>query len=127
MARVKFYESVLDNFLNNPNGEVGRFLKGKGNEILTVAKAKVGVRTGKLRNSLHMRHMRDARGQHVWVGSTLDYALAHHEGTPPHKIVPKSGQMLRFTSRGRIVYAHAVNHPATRANRYLSEALRDKI
>ena len=127
MTIVKFYDSVLDNFLNNPNGEVGRFLKGKGNEILTVARARVGVRTGKLRTSLHMRHMRDSRGQHIWVGSSLDYALAHHEGTGPRVITPKSGKMLRFVSRGQVVYAHSVNHPGTKANRYLSEALKAKI
>jgi hypothetical protein len=127
MTIVKFYDSVLDNFLNNPNGEVGRFLKGKGNEILTVARARVGVRTGKLRTSLHMRHMRDPRGQHIWVGSSLDYALAHHEGTGPRVITPKSGKMLRFVSRGQVVYAHSVNHPGTKANRYLSEALKAKI
>ena len=127
MAIVKFYDSVLDNFLNNPNGEVGRFLKDKGNEILTVARARVGVRTGKLRTSLHMRHMRDPRGQHIWVGSSLDYALAHHEGTGPRVITPKSGKMLRFVSRGQVVYAHSVNHPGTKANRYLSEALKAKI
>jgi hypothetical protein len=127
MARVKFYDSVLDNFLNNPTGEVGEYLKDKGNEILTVARARVGVRTGKLRSSLHMRHMRDPRGQYIWVGSTLDYALAHHEGTRPHIITPKSGKMLKFTSRGKVVYAHAVRHPGTKANRYLSDALKAKI
>lgn len=127
MVKVKFYDAVLDNFLNNPNGEVGRFLKDKGTEILTVARALVGVRTGRLRNSLHMRHMRDLRAQYIWVGSTLDYALAHHEGTPPRTIVPKSGKMLRFASRGRIVYTHAVQHPGTEANKYLSNALKAKI
>lgn len=127
MARVKFYNSVLDNLLNDPNGEVGRWLKGKGREIQNLAKTKVGVRTGKLRNSLHMRHMRESRGQYVWIGSTLDYALAHHEGTAPRTIVPKSGKVLRFVSRGQIVYAHSVQHPGTKANRYLSEALKAKI
>lgn len=127
MVRVKFYDGVLDNFLNNPNGEVGRYLKGKGNEILTLARALVGVRTGRLRNSLHMRHMRDPRAQYIWVGSTLDYALAHHEGTRPRTITPKSGKMLRFASRGRIVYTHVVNHPGTKANKYLSNALKAKI
>jgi hypothetical protein len=127
MANVKFYSVVLDNFLNNPNGDVGNFLDNKGKEILALAKAKVGVRTGKLRNSLHMRHMRDSRGQYVWVGSTLDYALAHHEGTGPRTITPKSGKVLRFVSRGQIVYAHSVQHPGTKANRYLSEALRAKV
>jgi hypothetical protein len=127
MVKVRFYDGVLDNFLNNPNGEVGRYLKGKGNEILTLARALVGVRTGTLRNSLHMRHMKDPRGQHIWVGSTLDYALAHHEGTGPRTIVPKSGKMLRFVSRGRVVYTHSVQHPGTKANKYLSNALRAKI
>jgi len=127
MANVRFYSVVLDNFLNNPSGDVGRFLDNKGKEILALAKAKVGVRTGKLRNSLHMRHMRDARGQYVWVGSKLDYALAHHEGTGPRTITPKSGKVLRFVSRGQIVYAHSVQHPGTKANRYLSEALRAKV
>jgi len=127
MTIVKFYDSVLDNFLNNPNGEVGRFLKGKGNEIITSARAMVGVRTGNLRSSIHMRHMRDARGQHIWVGSSLDYALAHHEGSRPHTIVPKGGKVLRFTSRGQVVYAHALNHPGNKANRYLSKALEAKI
>jgi hypothetical protein len=127
MTKVRFYSVVLDNFLNNPTGDVGDFLDKKGKEILTLAKAKVGVRTGKLRNSLHMRHMRDSRGQYVWVGSTLDYALAHHEGTGPRTITPKSGKVLRFVSRGQIVYAHSVQHPGTKANRYLSEALRAKV
>lgn len=127
MVRIRIYDSVLDNLLNNPNGDVGNYLKGKGREILTMAKSLVGVRTGTLRNSLHMRHMRDARGQYVWVGSTLDYALAHHEGTAPRTITPKNGKVLRFTSRGSIVYAHSVQHPGTRANRYLSNALKAKI
>jgi len=127
MARVKFYDSVLDNFLNNPNGEVGRFLNDKGKEIITAARAMVGVRTGSLRSSIHMRHMRDPRGQRIWVGSTLDYALAHHEGTAPRLVASKSGKMLRFVSRGQIVYAHAVQHPGNEANRYLSKALEAKI
>jgi hypothetical protein len=127
MANVRFYAVVLDDLLNNPNGSVGDFLDKKGKDILALAKAKVGVRTGNLRNSLHMRHMRDARGQYVWVGSTLDYALAHHEGTGPRTITPKSGKVLRFVSRGQIVYAHSVQHPGTKANRYLSEALRAKV
>jgi hypothetical protein len=127
VTKVKYYPGALENLLNSPTGEVGRYLKSKGNEILTVARAMVGVRTGKLRSSLHMRHMRDARGQYVWVGSKLDYALAHHEGTAPRTITPKSGKVLRFVSRGQVVYAHSVQHPGTRANRYLTKALQAKI
>jgi hypothetical protein len=127
MAKVIYYPGALDRLLNQENGPVGKYLKRKGNEILVSARARVGVRTGALRASLHMRHMRDPRGQRIWIGSDLNYALAHHEGTKPHVITPKSGKMLRFVSRGTVVYAHAVNHPGTKANKYLADALRDKL
>lgn len=129
MARVKinWYEGAVDRLLNQPGGEVGKYLKVKGNEILTSARSRVGVRTGRLRASLHMRHLRDARGQYLWIGSDVSYALDHHEGTRPHMIVPKTGKTLRFVSKGRVVYAHAVRHPGTKANRYLADALRDKL
>jgi hypothetical protein len=127
MAKVIYYGGALDTLLNKKGGPVGQYLKLKGNEILISARARVGVRTGALRASLHMRHMRDPRGQQVWIGSSLKYALAHHEGTKPHVITPKSGKMLRFVSRGQVVYAHSVNHPGTKANRYLADALRDKL
>jgi hypothetical protein len=124
MVNIKFFNGPLDNLLNQKDGAVGQYLTKKGNTILTLARAKVGVRTGALRASLHMRHMRDSRGQQIWVGSKLNYALAHHEGTKPHVITPKSGKMLRFVSRGQVVYAHSVNHPGTKANRYLADSLR---
>ena len=127
MAKVIYYPGALDRLLNQEGGPVGQYLKRKGNEILTAARFRVGVRTGALRASLHMRHMRDPRGQQIWIGSDLNYALAHHEGTKPHVITPKSAKMLRFVSRGTVVYAHAVNHPGTKANKYLADALRDKL
>lgn len=127
MVRVKFYNTVLDTFLNNPRGETGRYLKEKGKEIQTSAKAKVGVRTGNLRRSIHMRHLRDSRGQYLWIGSTVNYALLHHEGTKPHVIVPKGGKVLRFVRGAQVIYAHAVNHPGNKANRYLARALEEKI
>jgi hypothetical protein len=127
MAKVTYYSGALDRLLIQEGGPIGQYLKRKGNEILVSARARVGVRTGALRASLHMRHMRDSRGQQIWIGSNLKYALAHHEGTKPHVITPKSGKMLRFVSRGTVVYAHAVNHPGTKANKYLADALRDKL
>ena len=127
MAKVIYYPEALNRLLKHQDGAVGQYLKRKGNEILISARSKVGVRTGALRASLHMRHMRDPRGQQIWIGSKLNYALAHHEGTKPHVITPKSGKMLRFVSRGQVVYAHSVNHPRTKANKYLADALRDKL
>ena len=109
--------------LNNPSGDVGRYLAKKGRIVQAAARAQVGVRSGALRSSIHMRHLRDSRGQFVKIGSALNYALLHHEGTKPHIIVPNRATVLRFVSRGRVVYAHAVMHPGTKANRYLTDNL----
>jgi len=121
---VVFREPILDRYLNAPRGEVGKYLRRRGLLILAAAKAQVGVRTGALRASIHMRHLRDTRGQFVRIGSPLPYARAHHEGTRPHLIRPRTAQILVFRTRGQVVYTHLVRHPGTRPNRYLTDNLR---
>lgn len=120
---IVFRRPVLDRMLNDPAGEVGRYLYGRGLRILLAARAQVGVETGRLKASLHMRHSRTGPGQSIKIGSPLKYALAHHEGTRPHIITPKRAEVLRFSSRGRIVYARSVRHPGTRPNKYLTDNL----
>lgn len=124
MARVVFRSTVIENYLDMPGGQVGRYLARKGRLIEAAAKRQVGVSTGALRSSIHMRHMTDPRGQYIKVGSSLSYARMHHEGTKPHLIRPNTAHMLRFVSRGQIVFAHMVRHPGTPANRYLTDNMR---
>ena len=121
---VVIRKAELNFLLDSPSGDVGRYLARKGRMVQVAAMAQVGVRTGALRSSIHMRHLRDSRGQFIKVGSSLNYALLHHEGTKPHIIVPDRATVLRFVSRGRVVYAHAVMHPGTKANRYLTDNLK---
>jgi hypothetical protein len=53
-------------------------------------------------------------------------ALFVVNGTRPHIIRPRRPEgVLRFTVNGRVVYARYVNHPGTRPNRFLLEALRE--
>lgn len=115
---------VLNRFLHSPDGRVGRYLSKRSAIVMAAAKRQVGARTGVLRASIHMRHLRDSRGQYVRVGSIHPRALIHHEGTRPRVIVPERQQILRFTNRGRIVYAHSVMHPGTKPNKYLTDNLR---
>jgi hypothetical protein len=124
MTTVVIRKAELNFMLDNPSGDVGRYLAKKGRIVQAAAKAQVGVRTGALRASIHMRHLRDSRGQFVKIGSSLNYALLHHEGSKPHLIVPNRATILRFVNRGRVVYAHAVMHPGTKANRYLTDNLK---
>jgi hypothetical protein len=124
MGRVIFYEKELDTLLKSPRGAVGRHLKGIGRKIVAAAKAQVGVRTGALRSSIHMRHFRDPRGQYIKIGSSVAHAYMHHEGTRPHLILPKKRAVLRFMSKGQIINTLLVRHPGTRPNRYLSDNLK---
>lgn len=124
MAVVNIRKAELDFLLNNPSGSVGRYLARKGRMVAVAARAQVGVRTGALRASIHMRHLRDSRGQFVRIGSALNYALMHHEGTKPHLITPNRAQVLRFVKGSRVVYAHAVMHPGTKPNKFLTDNLR---
>jgi hypothetical protein len=124
MATVIFRNAQLDKYLNSPGGQVGRYLAKKGRIVEAAAKGQVGVRTGALRLSIHMRHLRDSRGQYIKIGSSLPYARMHHEGTRPHMIYPVRAQVLRFVTKGRLVYTHAVRHPGTKANKYLTDNLK---
>jgi hypothetical protein len=123
MVRVKFYENRLDKLLNSPDGEVGKYLSKVGDEIRTVARSRVGVRTNLLRSTIHKRHSRDPRGQYLLIGNDAPYAYYHHEGTRPRIINTKSAKVLRFVSRGRVMFAHQVLHKGNRPNRYLLDAL----
>lgn len=123
MVRVKFYESRLDKMLNSPDGEVGKYLSKVGDQIRTVARSRVGVRTNLLRSTIHKRHSRDPRGQYLLIGNDAPYAYYHHEGTRPRIINTKSAKVLRFVSRGRVMFAHQVLHKGNRANKYLLDAL----
>jgi hypothetical protein len=114
----------MEYLLRSPNGPVGKDLRQRGIRVLTGAKAQVGVRTGALRASLHMRHFSDTRGQYVRVGSNLNYARLHHDGSIPHIIKPNRKHTLKFQTKGQIIFAHVVKHPGTKPNRYLTDNLR---
>jgi hypothetical protein len=123
MIIVKLRKIALSNYLNSPRGEVGRYLTVRAEALIVEAKNQVGVATGELKESIHVRkHSRSVGGQYMEIGtSNVDHALMHHEGTRPHLIVRETP--MRFSSRGRVVYTHAVAHPGTDPNRYLSDHL----
>lgn len=40
------------------------------------------------------------------------------KGTTPHRIVPRSARVLRFTTGGTVVFARSVNHPGNRGTHW---------
>lgn len=123
IQNINLSKAQLDYLLNNPAGPVGRSLARRGRKVLAAARTQVGVDTGRLRKSLRMTHERSARGQFVRVGSQLNYALLHHQGSRPHIITPTRSQVMVFNKGSRVIYTTSVRHPGTRANRYLTDNL----
>lgn len=127
----------IDKLLNSPDGDTGRFLRKKAERVRDVAKAKVGVDTGRLRRSIRVYgHRRTTMGQKIQVGSSVPYALLHHNGTRPHIITPNNHRFLKFKPKGGgsgkgwnvladgSVLARKVRHPGTKPNRYLSDSVK---
>lgn len=125
VSRVTFIENKAGMYhvLKSPIGPVGNHMRGIGRKIQVAAKMQAGFRTGMLKVSIGVSQSVTPTGQEVRVGSSVRHALAHHEGTRPHRISGRNGGMLRFAKQGRIVYARSVMHPGTRPNKYLSDHL----
>jgi hypothetical protein len=121
-SKLVIYKPILNFELNDSHGVVGRMLHRTANRITQRAKLQVGKKTGKLKNSIRFQHIRrSVLGPRVKVGAYTKYALAHHQGTRPHIIVPnKPGGTLIFRKGPRIIATKIVRHPGTRPNKYLT-------
>lgn len=111
-------------FTSGETGPVGRYLFVRGMRLRAMAQASVGKKSGRLGRSITVTYHRGPTNPYVDVGSDLSYAYDHHEGTNPHVIFADPGRLLRFKQGGKIVYAQRVDHPGTRANKYLTKHLR---
>jgi hypothetical protein len=121
--KLNLNEAAVRRLLKQQDGLVGRHLRKRGEIARTAARAQVGKRTGLLAASIYIHQSPTAIGQDMIIGSDHPRALMVHEGTRPHMITPKRGEVLRFSSKGRIVYSRAVKHPGTRPNKYLTDTL----
>lgn len=126
--KLVIYKPILNYELNVPTGMVGQHMLKLGLKIQAGARKKVGVKTGALRDSIHVEQNTTGGRQYVKVGSRLPYAYMHHEGTRPHIIAAHPPGKLMFRSRSRgVVITTSVMHPGTKPNRYLSSQLRKFI
>lgn len=124
----------VDTEINLDDGQLEAVARGHGlalvssttNRTLNMARVLCPVgATGRLRLSLKPRITRTPTGFEGTVYSTSRYAIFVHEGTPRHEIYPRRKKALRFRAggTGRIVFAARVDHPGTRAQPFLEEAL----
>lgn len=100
--------------------------KRKANRVVRFAKEEAPVgKTGDLRSQIRVEQSRDVSGRFSTgydVVSNADYSVYVHEGTRPHKIT--GNPLLAFMWRGSLVIVRSVNHPGTRANRFMVRAIR---
>jgi hypothetical protein len=124
---VKIYDGALRSYLHTNSGDLWKWLEVRGDLAVAAAKAQVGVKTGRLRDSIHKKHLGNATGQYLWIGSHLPYAYKHHEGTSPHTITPsasRAGRPLVFRKGTVLIHTAIVEHPGTKPNPYLRDQLR---
>lgn len=81
-------------------------------------------RTGRLQRSIEYDLRKMGNGYRLTLKSDVPYASFYEYGTGPHRITAKPGRKLRFTNRGKVVYARSVNHPGARGRHSMSRALR---
>jgi len=120
---VNIFEKRLQIFLNTSAGPLWWALERRAKSFEIRAKSQVGVRTGALRSSIKTNHRVAGYGQRLEIGSNLNYAYMHHQGTRPHIITASPGSNLKFVKNGQRIYTNQVNHPGTKPNPYLSSNL----
>ena len=113
----------ISHLLRSPSGAVGRWLLALVNEVRIVAQSNAPVVTGKLRNSIVARVIPAGVGLIGEVAAEAAYAVYVEKGTAAHPIV--GNPILRFPSAqtGMIVFTPRVDHPGTKANPFLLDAL----
>lgn len=128
--------------MRGPQGPVVRHLSVVAERVKVRARQLVGVSKGPgfgtqmvrgkeahLRDTIIVRPvLNDSRGPAFLIGSDHPIAELHAKGTRPHVILPRNARALRFTvAGGDVVFAKRVNHPGTRANPYLEQALEEVV
>lgn len=111
--------------LRLPGGLVDRNLRRRLERAQNVAQRLApGSMGAGIRSSIRYTHA----GPVGTITSTHPATIYVVNGTRPHIIRPRrAGGVLRFTIGGRVVYARYVNHPGTRPNDFLLEALRAAV
>lgn len=113
----------IERMLRLPGGLVYRNMERRVRRVeaeairLAPGSMKLGIRV-----SIYRGPGGEFRGD---IRSTHPATIYVVNGTRPHRIYPRRpGGVLRFTVGGRVVYARYVNHPGTKPNNWMREALR---
>lgn len=99
------------------DAEMQKFLVSRARRVQRNARAMAPGRMGKKINSVIVKG-------HVRIESSHPATMYVIKGTRPHVIRPRYRKALKFRVQGRTVFARVVHHPGTKANDFLTKALR---
>jgi hypothetical protein len=125
----RLYKNVIES-LDEPGGQVYRHVDDLAERVGEKARELAPRATGALANSIKVTYENNAgRGGSRWyIVADTPYAKYVGKGTAPHPIVPKNKTILKFPAKGgTIVYTPQVQHPGTKANNFMQEALQTVI
>ncbi|WP_199736583.1 HK97 gp10 family phage protein [Micromonospora sp. HM5-17] len=125
-ARVDLFQGEMRQLLTGPVGPVVSFVRSVARRVRTRAVLKCPVDTGRLR-SAHREEVGVRLGQvYGFVVNDVEYAEYVHDGIGPHIIRPRRpGGVLRFETGGEVVFTTYVDHPGTRPQPWLREAMEE--
>lgn len=131
MGYFVFNEPAMQQTFHEWSGLFGRYLAAKSEELAALGRITAGFDTGRLKGSIEVDYGTTTTGGDLQskvgvlgAAPITGYAYYHHEGTLPHQIYPNTAKALKFNFGGVTVFAAHVNHPGTRANKYLTSHLR---
>ncbi|MER7488715.1 hypothetical protein ABTY20_22980 [Streptomyces sp. NPDC126497] len=116
-ARIEIRADGVTGLLLAPDSPVMKELIRKARRVQRNARRMAPGRMGRQVRAVVV-------GRHVRVESNHPATLYVHNGTRRHVIRPRNRQVLRFTVKGRVVFARVVNHPGTKPNPFMTKALR---
>lgn len=113
----------IQRMLRLPGGMVYRNMERRVRRVEAEA---IRRAPGSMKQGIRVRIERGPGGEFRGrVTSTHPATIFVVNDTRPHMIFPRRpGGVLRFTVGGRVVYARFVNHPGTKAQPFLQEAIR---
>lgn len=121
-------QQAFRQYVQADGGDVDRFTRAAAEAVADTARRLAPRRSGELARRIDVEQNRQAgRFAPGWsVVCDAPYALFVHEGTRPHPIVARRAPLLVFYWErvGAVVAFPRVNHPGTRAQPFLADALR---
>lgn len=115
--------SRIERLLRLPGGMVYRNMERR---VRRVEQEAIRRAPGSMGRTIRAQIQRGPDGEFQGVINVRHPAALYVvHGTRPHRIEPRrQGGVLRFMVGGRVVYARYVNHPGTKPNDFLLQALR---